>query len=132
MAFFNIGATVDFETSSLTNVQYHIDSASTKNIHAKERSARPGMLTNLINTVFLQAKKQDTTSIFSTQATLTFIGKALATYILNFNFKVNQLECLYNKHTSQDLTAFLPQKDALKIQSAAGAEQQLNSKRSDG
>ena len=90
LALFNIGATLDFEANAISNIQYGINSASMDDIYADQRLACPGMITDLMNTAFIQARKQDATSIFSTQATLHFIGKTLGSHLLNGNFEINR------------------------------------------
>ena len=85
------------------------------------------MLTDLLNTTaFTQARKQDATSIFSSQATLHFFGKSLSTHLLSGNFGIHRLAHLHNDHISLNLTAFLPQRDDGLIQSAQTAERHLN------
>lgn len=65
LALFNIEAMLDFEATIISNVQYGINPASMENIYSDQRSACPGMLTNLMNAAFTQARKQNDTSIFS-------------------------------------------------------------------
>ena len=126
LALFNIGATLDFEANAISNIQYGINSASMDNIYADQHSACPGMITDLMDTAFIQARKQDTTSIFSTQATLHFIGKTLGSHLLNGNFEINRVSRLHNDHTGLNLTSFLPQRDVILIQSAQTAERRVD------
>ena len=125
LALFNIGAMLDFEANAISNIQYGINSASMDDIYADQRSARPGMITDLMNTAFIQARKQDATSIFSTQATLHFIGKSFGSHLLNGNFEINRVSRLGNDHTNLNLTSFLPQRDVALIQTAQTAERRV-------
>ena len=57
LALFNIGAMLDFEANAISNIKDGINLASMDNIYADQRLARPGMITDLMNTAFIQARK---------------------------------------------------------------------------